>query len=78
MAVQVITAAELAAEFEVTPREIRKFLRSVTDREAQPGKGSRWSIEKRRVASLRKQFAAWDEARKAAAEATDEEVTETE
>lgn len=62
-----ITTAELAQEFGSSPRTVRKFLRSVTPREAQPGKGSRWSLPagKREIATLRKAFDRWS-----AAEAT--------
>jgi hypothetical protein len=60
-----ITTAELADALETDPRTVRKFLRSEDGKNAKVGKGSRWSIEKREVASLRKRFAKWDEARKA-------------
>ncbi len=52
------TTATLAAEFDTTPRELRKFLRSL---DMGVGKGSRYSLPatKREVASLRKKFDAW-------------------
>lgn len=74
-----ITAADLATALDTTPREVRKFLRA--DRAASdtptPGKGARYQIEKREVASLKKRFKVWDAARKApkvddAPEVTDE------
>jgi predicted transcriptional regulator len=69
-----ITATELATELNTTGREVRKFLRA--DAKAQgndtPGKGSRYAIEKKSIASLKKRFAAWDEARKATPEVEDE------
>jgi predicted transcriptional regulator len=52
-----ITINELATELDSTPREVRKFLRSVTPAENQPGKGHRWQIEKRALRGLKKQFA---------------------
>ena len=52
----VMTATELAAELETDSRTVRKFLRSVTPKDAHPGKGSRWSIEKKQLRSLRSQF----------------------
>lgn len=62
-----ITATELASELGTTGREVRKFLRA--DAKAKniptPGKGARYAIEKKQIASLRKRFTAWDEARKA-------------
>lgn len=54
-----ITAAELASELETDSRTVRKFLRSVTPKDAQPGKGSRWNIEKKNLRTLRKQFSTW-------------------
>lgn len=52
-----ITVADLATELNTDGRTARKFLRSITPKDAQPGKGSRWSIEKRDVRSLKSQFA---------------------
>jgi hypothetical protein len=52
-----IDIATLAEALETTPRMTRKFLRSITPKESQPGKGSRWAIEKKAIASLKKQFA---------------------
>lgn len=51
-----INIADLATELNTDARTTRKFLRSITPKDAQPGKGSRWSIEKRDVRSLRSQF----------------------
>lgn len=68
------TTTTLAAEFDTTPRTLRKFLRSA---DMGVGKGARYSLPtaKREVASLRKKFNAWteaqDEARKARSEAQD-------
>ncbi len=52
-----LTITELATELDSTPRDVRKFLRSVTPADEQPGKGHRWQIEKRAVRGLKKQFA---------------------
>jgi hypothetical protein len=52
-----INIAELATALDTDPRTARKFMRSITPRESQPGKGSRWSIEKREVAPLKRKFA---------------------
>jgi hypothetical protein len=75
-----LTSAELATELETDGRTVRKFLRSVTPKDAQPGKGSRWSIEKKQLRTLRKQFADWTAAREAATDETapEVEVDETE
>lgn len=77
-----LTAKEFALELGTDARTARKFLRSHNRENGQetPGKGSRWSIEKRQVRSLKKAFLAWDEARKVAAAAAEapevaEEVT---
>lgn len=82
-----ITTNEFAVHLGTTPRQARKFLRSVTDRDAQPGKGSRWSIPgtKSELAKLSRAYKKWDaeekvaraaRAQKAAEEAT--QVVETE
>jgi len=52
-----INIAELATALDTDARTARKFMRSITPREGQPGKGSRWSIEKREVAPLKRKFA---------------------
>jgi hypothetical protein len=73
------TPATLATEFGTDSRTMRKFLRSITPKTEQPGKGGRWALPtaKREVASLRKQFAAWgEEQAKLAAQAVDEEIAE--
>ena len=59
-----ITPAELASEVGSDSKTVRKFLRSITPREEQPGKGSRWAIDgsKRSVSKLRKQFNEWNAA----------------
>ena len=76
-----INIADLATELGTDPRTARKFMRSITPREGQPGKGSRWSIEKREVRALRSKFAkfaaeaeAKREARNDAPEAPEGEV----
>ncbi len=56
-----INIQELSEALNTTPRTARKFLRSVTPVEDQPGKGSRWQIEKRQVRTLKKQFEEYTE-----------------
>lgn len=65
----VITPAEFAELVESDGRTVRKFLRSITPREDQPGKGSRWQLDgtKRSVNKLQKQFAEWTAAQAQAA-----------
>jgi hypothetical protein len=58
-----ITVTELATTLDAPAREVRKFLRSVTPDDAQPGKGGRWAIEKREVRSLTKKFAEFEAAK---------------
>ena len=67
-ATALITPAELATELGTDARTTRKFLRSITPRDEQPGKGSRWGIKgtKSNIAALRKQYAKFDEAQQAA------------
>lgn len=59
-----ITVQDLAQELGTDARTTRKFLRSVTPKDDQPGKGSRWSIEKKEIRSLRKKFTAFSEAQR--------------
>ena len=68
MAATVLSPAALAVELGSDARTVRKFLRSITPKEDQPGKGSRWGIEKKHLRSLRTQFAKWDAARTPAVE----------
>ena len=58
-----LTTAQAAEKLETTPRELRKFLRSITEKDSQPGKGSRWVLEARDVTKFKKQFADWQAAR---------------
>lgn len=58
-----ITTTELATELDCTTRDLRKFLRSDESPVAPVGKGSRYSIEKRQIAQIKKKYAKWDEAR---------------
>lgn len=59
MAATILTPADLATEFDTDARTVRKFLRSVTPKDEQPGKGSRWNIEKKQLRSLRSQYTKW-------------------
>jgi DeoR/GlpR family transcriptional regulator of sugar metabolism len=86
---KVVTPAELAEKFETDGRTVRKFLRSITPRDEQPGKGGRWSIDgtAKSVNKLQRQFNDWhqkqleeraERARKAAEDAANAEVDEIE
>ena len=59
-----ITPAEFAQKLGSDPRTVRKFLRSEAGMNARVGKGSRWALESKQIASLTKKFRKWDEARK--------------
>lgn len=79
-----MTPAELATELDSNGREVRKFLRSITPKDEQPGKGARWAIPagKRELTKLSKQFADWrrvqlEERAKRAQEAVQELEDET-
>lgn len=82
-----ITVTELATELDTDARTARKFLRSITPADEQPGKGSRWAIEKKEIRSMKSKFSkftsAADEAsqkrevaKKAKAEEPTDEPTE--
>ena len=73
-----ISTAEFAAELDTDTRTARKFLRSITPKDEQPGKGARWEIPgtKTNLNKMRKQFNEWhsaqaDEKAKRAAEAAE-------
>jgi|ERR1044071_2461986 hypothetical protein len=59
-----LTPAQLATELGTDARTTRKFLRSITPKDAQPGKGSRWAIKgtKTEIAAMRKKFTAFEKA----------------
>ena len=71
-----INIQDFATALEANPRTVRKFLRSVTPVENQPGKGGRWQIEKRDLRSLKKQFETYIEEHTRQAEAVPDEVIE--
>jgi hypothetical protein len=81
-----ITAKELANRLDTDPRTVRKFLRDNAKAQGgevgkdTPGKGKRYAIEAREVASLKKGFAAWVEAKASPEEEVleDNEVLEDE
>lgn len=56
MAAVIMTPSQVATEFGTDARTMRKFLRSITPKDAQPGKGSRWEIKKAELRGLRKKF----------------------
>ncbi len=72
-----MTPTEFAATVDSDGRTVRKFLRSITPKDDQPGKGSRWELagDKRSITALTKQFTKWtakqaeEKAQRAAAEA---------
>ena len=70
-----INIQDLSTVLEANPRTVRKFLRSVTPVENQPGKGGRWQIEKKDLRSLKKKFETYIEEHTRTS--NDEEITET-
>lgn len=58
---QTMTPTEFAATVDSDGRTVRKFLRSITPKDEQPGKGSRWALaaDKRSLTKLSKQFGDW-------------------
>ena len=56
-----ITTSEFATELGTDPRTVRKYLRSITPKDEQPGKGGRWALDgtKRSLNTHRKQFNEW-------------------
>ena len=58
-----ITPKEFAAKVGSDGRTVRKFLRSEQGLNDRVGKGQRWAIESKQVASLTKRFNRWVEAK---------------
>lgn len=65
----VFNSAQVAEKFDTTPRTLRKFLRSPDGTNSTVGKGSRWDLEGKELAPLKRRFTKWtiaqDEARTA-------------
>lgn len=66
-----MNTTDFATELGTDGRTARKFLRSITPKDEQPGKGSRWNLPegKRDLNRMKKQFEGWKadaEAKKAA------------
>lgn len=68
MAAATLSPAALATELGTDARTARKFLRSITPKEDQPGKGARWAVKgtKTEIARLQKAFRAFSEAQEKA------------
>jgi len=73
-----INVTDLATELGTDPRTARKFLRTITPKDEQPGKGSRWTIEAKSVRSLKSKFAKFEQARAERAAAADADADEIE
>lgn len=56
-----MNTTDFAAELGTDSRTARKFLRNITPKDEQPGKGSRWDLPegKREINKLKKQFSDW-------------------
>lgn len=74
-----LTPADLATVLGTDARTTRKFLRSITPKDAQPGKGSRWEIKgtKSNLAGLTKKYRDFEAAEVARRAARDEAKVET-
>jgi hypothetical protein len=71
MAATILTVTDLAAKLDTDARTTRKFLRTITPADAQPGKGSRWGIPATQVRSMQAKFKKFTAE---AAEATSEAI----
>lgn len=65
---QTITPTEFATQVGSDGKTVRKFLRSETPKDEQPGKGSRWALkaDKKSVTAMTKRFRTWEANEKAA------------
>lgn len=80
-----MTTNEFATELGTDSRTLRKFLRSTTPKDEQPGKGSRWVLEANanQLRKAKKDFGAWsakqaEEKAARAAKAAEEAAAEVE
>lgn len=84
MAAKVLTPKEIALEWGISAKTLRKFLRKdakviTAVGGTNPGKGGRWSIPASQVKGLRTRFDAWVAANaKPVEEVTDEVIDEVE
>lgn len=53
------TISEVAEMIETSPRTIRKVLRAIVAKDAQPGKGGRWVIREKDIETLREKVNAF-------------------
>jgi hypothetical protein len=74
----ILNVTELAETLDTTPRTARKFLRSVTPVEEQPGKGGRWQIKKADVRSLAKKFKEYQDEHMRTPEVPEDDESEVE
>lgn len=49
---KLFTINEIAEKIDVSPRTIRKVLRSIHEKDDQPGRGARWMIRESDIAAL--------------------------
>jgi hypothetical protein len=74
-----LSAKEAALELGTDARTFRKFMRTITPKDEQPGQGNRYAIEARSMKGLRKKFDEWNKPKvKADPVETDDEVLDEE
>lgn len=76
MAATLLTVTDLAARLDTDPRTTRKFLRSITPADEQPGKGSRWEVPATRITSLKSKFKKYQTEIQASKDAKSQDITE--
>jgi hypothetical protein len=75
-----MSAKEMARELGTDARTFRKFMRSITPKEEQPGQGKRWAFKgtKKEIDRFRKQFENWNVPRMTEAEGPGADVVDDE
>lgn len=71
MSAKLYTTADVAAEFGITPRALRVFLRSENGMNGTVGKGHRWTITGKDMQGLRKRYNAYSASNVKAEKATE-------
>src|SRR4051812_44851221 len=72
----VMSAKEMARELGTDARTFRKFMRSTTPKDEQPGQGKRWQFKgtKKEIDALKKKFSTWNTPRVAESEGPGRDV----
>lgn len=72
-AIKTLSIQDVSEIIDVSPRTIRKVLRATIEKDAQPGRGARWSIRESDIDALREKVAAYSSRTNVIADLSDSE-----